>query len=139
MDGYDGSISGSFYALPSFTKFFGTYTGINAKTGLPVYVLDANIMSAVSFVGIPGGFIGLWLCGWCQERFGSRKTYFWGMFACICVTFLFVFAQNLTMLLVAQALAAGCWALFNTLSAAYAIEICPIQLRGLATSFISMW
>lgn len=137
MDGYDGAVAGAFYGLQSFTKFFGTYGGVD-KTGAPIYILDANIMSAIGFVGIPGGFIGLWLCGYCQERFGSRKTYFWGMFACICVTFLFVFAQNLGMLLAAQALAAGCWALFNTLSAAYAIEICPIQLRGLATSFISM-
>ena len=56
----------------------------------------------------------------------------------ILVVFLFVFLQNLGMLLAAQAIAACGWAIFNTLSASYAAEICPIQLRGVAISFISM-
>lgn len=56
----------------------------------------------------------------------------------ICVVFMFVFLQSLEMLLAANALGAFCWGLFNTLTAAYAAEICPIPLRGIAASFISM-
>lgn len=89
-------------------------------------------------VGIPGGFLGLFLCGWGQERFGSRMVYLYGMVFAFLVGFLFVFAVNLPMLLVAEALASCAWSIFNTLTATYAAEICPIQLRGIATSYISM-
>ncbi|RSH93089.1 hypothetical protein EHS25_007442 [Saitozyma podzolica] len=131
MDGYDGAVSNAFFGLPSFVNTFGVV--VNGKKGVP-----ANWQSALQNVGIPGGFLGLFLCGWCQERFGSRKTYLGGMcFAILCV-FLFVFANSLGMLLAAEAIAACAWAIFNTLTAAYAAEICPIQLRGYSTSFISM-
>lgn len=36
-----------------------------------------------------------------------------GMAACICIIFLFVFAQSKGMLLGAEAIAAGIWALFS--------------------------
>jgi MFS transporter, SP family, general alpha glucoside:H+ symporter len=64
-------------------------------------------------VGVPGTFIGLYLCGWLQERIGSKRTYLYGMGYVLVVIFLFVFCQNLGMLLAAEALAAGGWALFS--------------------------
>lgn len=75
--------------------------------------IDPNWQTGIQFCGLPGSFLGLYLCGWAQERYGSRKTYIAGMFAVTIVIFLYVFMQNLPMLLVAQALAAGCWSLFS--------------------------
>jgi len=149
MDGYDGSVSLSFFALPSFQKQFGVPVP-HSKTG--AYAIPANWQAALQNVGVPGGFLGLFITGYCQDRFGARKTYMSGMVLVICVVFLFVFVQSLGMLLGAQAIAACGWAIFSeyhlghpgrplisdTLSASYAAEICPIQLRGVALSFISM-
>ncbi len=96
----------SFYGLPSFVEKFGS--DIHGKRGIP-----ANWQTALSNIGLPGGFLGLAITGYCQERYGSRKTYMGGMIATICVIFLFVFCQNLKMLLAAEALAACCWAIFS--------------------------
>lgn len=51
---------------------------------------------------------------------------------------MFVFLQSYPMLLAAEALIAFCWGIFQTLTASYAADLCPIGLRGFATSFISM-
>lgn len=51
---------------------------------------------------------------------------------------MFVFLQSYPMLLAAEALVAFCWGIFQTLTASYAADLCPIGLRGFATSFISM-
>jgi SP family general alpha glucoside:H+ symporter-like MFS transporter len=102
----DGGQINSFFALPSFLDKFGVEKA--GKKSIPT-----NYQSAFQTVGIPGAFIGLFICGWAQERYGSRKTYLCGMAACICVIFLFVFAQSLGMLLGAEAIAAGIWALFS--------------------------
>ena len=77
-----------------------------------------------------------------------------GMCFAICCVFLYVFAVNLPMLLGGQAIASCAWGIFSgsparvcpsgswltadTLTAAYAVEVCPIQLRGYAAGFISM-
>jgi SP family general alpha glucoside:H+ symporter-like MFS transporter len=98
---------GSLYGMPAFKERFGN---IMTKTGPAV---DPNWQTAGQFVGLPGSFLGLWLCGWGQERYGSRKTYLAGMVAVTLVIFLYVFMQNLPMLLAAQALASGCWSLFS--------------------------
>jgi SP family general alpha glucoside:H+ symporter-like MFS transporter len=116
------------------------------------YFINANFQTALQNVGLPGesclvglcttltcagGFLGLFLCGWGQERFGSRKTYMVGMLFAICCVFLYVFAVNIGMLLAAQAVSACAWGVFNTLTAAYAVELCPVQLRGYSAGFIS--
>ncbi|KAL7425256.1 hypothetical protein Q5752_000944 [Cryptotrichosporon argae] len=130
MDGYDGAIINSFFALPAFKNKFGSEVD-GAK------IITANWQTALGLVGTPGNLAGLFFTGWAQERFGSRKTYLFGMALTSVIIFLMVFCQNLPMLAVAEALAAFAWAIFNTLTAAYAAEICPIHLRGYAASFIS--
>lgn len=113
--------------------------------------IDANWQTGLQNCSLPGGFLGLFLCGWAQERFGSRKTYMAGMAFAFCCVPLFAFAHSLPMLLVAEAISAIAWGLFSgsntadrdradiadTLTAAYAAEICPIQLRGYAMGWIS--
>lgn len=143
MDGYDGAIVNSFYALPAFLDRFGT--DFNGKKNIP-----ANWQTAISNVGLPGNLLALFIVGWAQDKFGSKRVYIAGMGLTSLVVFMFVFLQSLPMLLAANALGAFCWGLFSkflctmlgltkdTLTAAYAAEICPIQLRGFAASFISM-
>jgi SP family general alpha glucoside:H+ symporter-like MFS transporter len=106
MDGYDGAVTLSFFGLPSFKKEFGSVH--DGKLGIP-----ANWQAALPLVGMPGSFFGLFITGYCQDKFGSRRTYMGGMVFVICVVFLFVFVQSLGMLLAAQALAAIGWAMFS--------------------------
>lgn len=49
-----------------------------------------------------GQVIGLFINGYCQERFGSRRTFIWGMGLMTATIFLAVFAVSLNMLLVAE-------------------------------------
>ncbi len=134
MDGYDGAIVSlerhDFYspvsrATHSTTHAFSPLFQINSFYGLPAFVnhfgskvngiqtIPADWQTALSNIGLPGGFLGLAITGYCQEKYGSRKTYMGGMAATICVIFLFVFAKDLKMLLAAEALAACCWAMFS--------------------------
>ena len=106
MDGYDGSIVNSFYALPAFLNRFGK--DFHGKKEIP-----ANWQTAISNIGLPGNLLALAMVGYCQDRFGSRRTYICGMAFTICVVFLFVFLQSLEMLLAANALGAFCWGLFS--------------------------
>jgi SP family general alpha glucoside:H+ symporter-like MFS transporter len=48
--------------------------------------------------------------------------------------FLSVFATSLPMLVVAEVLCGIPWGIFQTLTTAYASEVCPIQLRGYLTA-----
>ncbi|BEI81861.1 hypothetical protein CcaverHIS002_0210210 [Cutaneotrichosporon cavernicola] len=131
MDGYDGSITTAFYGLPAFLERFGVK---NSKGKL---VIDANYQTAIANILIPGNFLAFWVVGAATKRWGMRPVYAGGMVLITLIIFLFVFLQSIQMLLVAQLLVGFCWGLFHTLTAAYAAEICPIRLRGMAVSFIS--
>jgi MFS family permease len=106
-----------------------------------------------------GNLAGLLITGYAQERFGSRKTYIAGMMLMICTIFLTVFANSIGMFMAGCTLSALPWGMFRkssrppvhiprwyprltkaleTLTTAYAAEICPINLRGLLASFVNM-
>lgn len=101
-------------------------------------MIPAEWQTALSLVILPGQLLALVFVGWSSERFGNRRTYAFGMVLIIGIIFMFVFLQNYPMLLAAEALIAFCWGVFQTLTASYAADLCPIGLRGIATSFISM-
>ncbi|WVW87131.1 hypothetical protein I302_109188 [Kwoniella bestiolae CBS 10118] len=132
MEGFDTAIINSFFALPSFLASFGT-RGKNGKLAIP-----ANYQSGLVNIAYVGQIIGLFLNGWCQERFGSRKTFIGGMIIMALTIFLAFFAVSLNMLLVAELAMGVPWGMFQTLSTAYAAEICPIQLRGYLSAFASV-
>lgn len=52
--------------------------------------------------------------------------------------FIFVFAKSLTMLVIAEVFCGIPWGVFQTLTTAYASEVCPIQLRGYLASYVSL-
>lgn len=129
--GYDGSITTAFYALPAFLERFGV-PGPKGKL-----VIDPNYQTAIANILLPGNFLAFWVVGAATKRWGMRPVYLGGMAMMIGVVFMFVFLQSIPMLLAAQLIVGFCWGLFHTLTAAYAVEICPIRLRGIAASFIS--
>ncbi|WWC92593.1 uncharacterized protein L201_007552 [Kwoniella dendrophila CBS 6074] len=132
MEGFDTAIINSFFALPAFLKSFGV-KGKNGKLAIP-----ANYQSGLVNIAYVGQCIGLFLNGYCQERFGSRKTFIGGMILMMATIFLAFFAVSLNMLLAAELAMGIPWGMFQTLSTAYAAEICPIQLRGYLNAFASV-
>ncbi|WWC73879.1 uncharacterized protein I206_107851 [Kwoniella pini CBS 10737] len=132
MEGFDTAIINSFFALPAFLNSFGV-KGKKGKLAIP-----ANYQSGLVNIAYVGQIIGLFLNGWCQERFGSRKTFIGGMIIMTLTIFLAFFAVSLNMLLVAELAMGIPWGMFQTLSTAYAAEICPIQLRGYLSAFASV-
>jgi SP family general alpha glucoside:H+ symporter-like MFS transporter len=49
-----------------------------------------------------------------------------------------VFANSLTMLVIGEVLCGIPWGVFQTLTTAYASEVCPIQLRGYLTAYVNL-
>ncbi|OCF32008.1 hypothetical protein I317_06706 [Kwoniella heveanensis CBS 569] len=132
MEGFDTAIINSFFALPAFLNSFGV-KGKNGKLAIP-----ADYQGGLVNIAYVGQCIGLFLNGWCQERYGSRRTFIAGMILMTATIFLAFFAVSLNMLLVAELAMGIPWGMFQTLSTAYAAEICPIQLRGYLSAFASV-
>ncbi len=52
--------------------------------------------------------------------------------------FIMVFAKSLTMLVIGEVFCGIPWGVFQTLTTAYASEVCPIQLRGYLTTYVNL-
>ncbi|WWD22917.1 hypothetical protein CI109_107412 [Kwoniella shandongensis] len=131
MEGYDTALISTFYGMPQFTSRFGKpYKG--------KLVIPASYQGGLLNIAKCGQLMGLVITGICQERFGSKRTYIWGMVAMTASVFLAVFSVSLDMLLVAELAMGIPWGMFQTLSTAYAAEICPVKLRGYLAAFASV-
>ncbi|BEI84398.1 hypothetical protein CcaverHIS002_0410020 [Cutaneotrichosporon cavernicola] len=134
MEGYDVVVIGSFYGHPSFLKRFGVPEP-NSPNG---YIIPAEWQSALSNGSSAGGIIGLLINGWAADRFGPKIVMQVSIIALTCFIFLFVFAQSLTMLVIAEVFCGIPWGVFQTLTTTYASEVCPIQLRGYLTAYVNL-
>ncbi|ORY20871.1 trehalose transport-related protein [Naematelia encephala] len=131
MEGYDTNVINSFYALPVFEKRFGRETN-------GVWAVPASTQTGLSNTTTCGQALGLIISGFCQERFGMRKTYIGGMIFLTGTIFIAVFANSLSMLYAAEFMMGVPWGMFQTLTTAYASEICPINMRGYLAAWASM-
>lgn len=147
--GYDGSIANAFFGLPAFLDRFGTEF-IDPADGKLKKAIPANWQVFINCIGLPGNLLAVFVVGWASDRFGYKRVYAAGMALTFAIVFMFVFLQSIKMLVAANACISFCWGLFrkhsrrvliltsDVMTAAYAVELCPIRLRGQATSFISM-
>ena len=55
-----------------------------------------------------------------------------------CTIFVLFFATSVEMLVVGNVLCGIPWGIFQTLTTAYAAEICPAAMRGYLTAWVSM-
>ncbi|KAK1921908.1 trehalose transport-related protein [Papiliotrema laurentii] len=134
MEGYDVVVIGSFYGQPNFLKRFG----VEAPGSTNGYVIPAQWQSALSNGSSAGGIIGLLVNGWAADRFGPKIVMMTATVALTCFIFLFAFANSLTMLVIAEVFCGIPWGIFQTLTTAYASEVCPIQLRGYLTAYVNL-
>ena len=131
MEGYDTAITGSYNAFPSWLNKFG----VEAPDGsLNIPPSWQNGISAATNVG---EIIGLQIAGFMSERLGYRMTIIFALGTLIGFIFIPFFAGSLTVFLVGQLFLGMSWGVFQTMTTAYAAEVCPVPLRHYLTAYVS--
>ena len=133
MEGYDTLLLANFFALPQFNRKYSTY---DPKTG--DYQISAAWRSGLTNGAKVGEILGLFATGIVQDRIGYRKTIMGALILVICFIFITFFAVNLPMLLVGEILCGIPWGVFQTITTAYASEVCPTQLRAYLTTYVNL-
>ena len=133
MEGYDTLLLSNFFGLPQFNRKYGTY-----DTATGDYQISAAWKSGLTNGASVGEILGLFATGIIQDRIGYRKTMMGALFLVICFIFITFFAVNLPMLLVGEILCGIPWGVFQTITTAYASEVCPIQLRAYLTTYVNL-
>ena len=132
MEGYDLALLGSLYASPEFNKKYGAL-GSDGE-----WVIPAPWQSALSNGARCGEVIGLLINGVVSERYGYRKTMVGALLAMIGFIFILFFAPNVQTLVIGEVFCGIPWGIFQTLTTAYASEVCPVVLRPYLTTFVNM-
>lgn len=132
MEGMDVGLINNFFAHPAYLNYFGWPDADGVQH------VSSTWQAAIGNGNNLGSIIGLLLNGWLQSRFGSRRVYMGAMVLMACTIFCLFFAVNVQMLLAANILCGIPWGIFQTLTTAYAAEICPAAMRGYLTAWVSM-
>ncbi|KAH7346991.1 general substrate transporter [Pyrenochaeta sp. MPI-SDFR-AT-0127] len=133
MEGYDVVIITSFYGQTQFLERFGV---VNSKTGAKL--ITPAWQSGLTNSALVGQLAGLIINGYCQDRFGCRRTmmiFMVWMFAAIFIVF---FAPSLSVLAFGESMCGIPWGGFQTLSTTYASEVVPTILRPYVTAYVCM-
>lgn len=149
LEGYDLVIINSFYGQNQFIEKYGSI----GKSGQ--MEISAPWQNGLSNSALCGQIIGLAINGWASQRFGYRRTMLAAMafmavaifpvfFAPVCRPSIespetvLNFLKSLPVLAFGEVMCGIPWGIFQTLSTAYAADICPISLRPLLTSYVNM-
>jgi SP family general alpha glucoside:H+ symporter-like MFS transporter len=134
MEGYDVVLLAQLYASPAFAKRYGVATG-DPKTP---YQIPARWQTGLSNGANVGEILGLFINGIVSERYGYRKTMIVSLVCVIAFIFIPFFAKSLVDLEVGEILCGIPWGVFQTLTTAYASEVCPTQLRAYLTTYVNL-
>ncbi|KIN00057.1 hypothetical protein OIDMADRAFT_125733 [Oidiodendron maius Zn] len=135
MESYDVVVLlANLYAAPAFAKRYGFPTGDPENS----YQIPARWQAGLSNGSAGGEILGLFINGIVSERFGYRKTMIVSLVAVIAFIFLPFFATSLIDLEVGEILCGIPWGVFQTLTTAYASEVCPAQLRAYLTTYVNL-
>lgn len=132
MEGYDTSLIGSFFAYKPFNDRYGTEI-VNGEK-----LVSAPWQTGLQNASQVGSIIGLTLNGIMADMIGYKKTMLIALVAMTAAIFIPFFAPNIHVLLVGQVLSGIPWGIFQTLSIAYASEVCPTPLRSALTSYVNV-
>ncbi|EJU01345.1 sugar transporter [Dacryopinax primogenitus] len=132
MESYDIQIIGSFYAYPTFQQKYCEQVGPNSWQVPSAWQVGLSVGSNI------GIMIGILLNGYLIEKFGHRRLLLVAL--CFQAAFIFItfFAPNIRVLLVGEILCGLPWGVFNTVAPSYAVEVCPLALRGYLTTFVNL-
>ncbi|KAI2776440.1 putative MFS alpha-glucoside transporter [Daldinia loculata] len=132
MEGFDNALIGSFYAFPAFQRKYGRL--------LPdgTYGIDAAWQAGLSGGMNAGQVLGLLLNGFVEERYGHKKTMLVALFAVVALVPMLFFAENIQTLVAGEILLGLPLGTFQTLTIAYASEVCPVILRPCLTIYVNL-
>ncbi len=134
MEGYDVVLLANLYASPAFAKRYGVATGIASTP----YQIPARWQAGLSNGANVGEILGLFINGIVSERFGYRKTMITSLVAVIGFIFIPFFAKSLVDLEIGEILCGIPWGVFQSLTTAYASDVCPVQLRAYLTTYVNL-
>ncbi|KZO94742.1 sugar porter family MFS transporter [Calocera viscosa TUFC12733] len=132
MEGYDTNLLGSFYGYPQFQMKYGQPIGDGT------YQVSAPWQSGLSNGAQVGEILGLFVNGIVSERYGYRKVMMASLIFVIGAIFINFFSPNVQVLLVGEILCGIPWGVFQTLTTAYAAEVCPVALRAYLTTYVNL-
>lgn len=132
MEGYDMKLIGSLNAQPAFKKRYGTQLASGE------YEIPAAWQAGLSNGASVGSLIGLWLNGHISERIGFKKTMLGSLVLMTAAIFVPFFAPSIEVLQVGQIIQGIPWGIFQTLTTAYAAEVCPVHLRAYLTTYVNL-
>lgn len=132
MEGYDMKLIGSLNAQPAFKRRYGE------RLPKGNYEIPAPWQAGLSNGATIGSLIGLYLNGHISERIGFKKTMLGSLALMTATIFIPFFAPSIEVLQVGQILQGIPWGIFQTLTTAYASEVCPVHLRGYLTTYVNL-
>ncbi|KAK7921300.1 hypothetical protein PG985_009322 [Apiospora marii] len=157
MEGYDTSVVGSYFAYPAFKDRFGyrapngdMVIGADWQNGIKGATNVGEIIglqaSAFSFVVLtPPNCLRLTcllsmlqIAGWVSERYGYRWTIISALISITGFIFFPFFAESLAMFLVGEFFQGLSGGVFQTMTTAYAAEVCPVPLRHYLTAYVNL-
>jgi len=133
MEGMDTGLINNFFAQSAYQEKFGWVDPASGKK-----YISADWQAGIGAGNNCGSIIGLLLNGFLQSKFGSRRVYMFAMVLMACTIFVLFFSTSVTTLLIGNILCGIPWGIFQTLTTAYAAEICPAAMRGYLTAWVSM-
>lgn len=133
MEGYDMKLIGSLNAQPAFAKRYGEQLDSGK------YEIPAAWQAGLSNGATIGSLIGLYLNGHLSERLGFKKTIIVSLALMIGTIFIPFFAPSVEILVAGQIFQGIPWGVFQTLTTAYAAEVCPTHLRGHLTTYVNLY
>ncbi|KAJ1325201.1 MFS transporter SP family general alpha glucoside:H+ symporter [Microdochium nivale] len=133
MEGMDTGLINNFFKHPAYLARFGWPNPVDGSPHI-----SATWQSAIGAGNNCGSIIGLLLNGWLQSSYGSRRVYMGAMVVMAATIFVLFFSTSVTMLLIGNIMCGIPWGVFQTLTTAYAAEICPAAMRGYLTAWVSM-
>ncbi|KAI1136761.1 sugar transporter [Hypoxylon sp. FL0543] len=132
MEGYDTAVVGSYISYPPFRDKFG----IPAPNG--EHQIPASWQNGIAGATNVGEIIGLQIAGILCERWGYRYTLLAALVAVVGFIFFPFFAGSLTVFLVGELFQGMAWGVFQTMTVAYAAEVCPVPLRHYLTTYVNL-
>ncbi|KAJ6263717.1 hypothetical protein Dda_2287 [Drechslerella dactyloides] len=132
MEGFDLVLIGNFFGYPEFKKKYG-YQKADGT-----YNISAKWQTSLSNATYVGEIIGLFINGIVSEKYGYRKTMIASLSILTALIFIPFFAPNIEVLLVGAITLGIPWGVFQTLTTAYASEVCPTALRAYLTTFVNL-
>ena len=131
MEGYDVVLLANLFGVKAFNQKYGQLQPDGSK------VISASWRSGLTNGALVGEILGLYLTGIVQDAIGYRRTIMGALLLMTAFIFIPFFAVNLPMLLVGEILCGIPWGVFQTLTTAYASEVCPVQLRAYLTTYVN--